>query len=731
MTATDRLFEGSALRYLAVLAAAALTFTLLPLAGVASGQVDEDRECDDAPFTDREDIPTAHRENVDCAFQEGIVQGFTDNTYRPALDVRRDQMATFIEGTLEAAGVDLPEGDSNTFDDVPDGNVHSDAVNSLAEAEIVFGGPGNLPPSQYGPALSTRRDQMTSFLIRAAEFATGNTYGSSTQQFPDVPSGNVHFQSVNGAAETELALGRTDGNFYPSENVRRDQMGSFVIRLLEFLRGELEPTTPEPTPVANRATATAAPELLRVEFVQEQLSPAPGAVALRFVYDSEIRNAPIVAASHLLYSYDGATRTPGTAASRDPNNTAASLVSFPRPQYLLATTATVARNAVQDPSGRFNPEGEWPLKAVTFTAESSGEAPQANLQSIGNFRRLTTDTEDVIVDYTFDRDAVAAGATAGEMNYWLLRQPTGAATAPVYQQGVVESIGGTNNTVVRVRFTGVAPGPTAAERADQTAAFDNQTRRGLVYLNSVADFHQSVDYRGGNTNAPDLVSVRYEEDNNFVFYTFDRVVQEGGLAPGDFWIYFRDGTMVSADAVTRTDTLTVRARFGPADAATANHVHENVAGAWVDDGAVQGQEAPMLDNADQELGRAGTYAAGWSSGPVLTDVNRDVTTDIFGTQQQNRVTFIYDKRVDTVVAGEHAVYSAEGARTAMTTCTRRTATADQHIVDCVSDVGTVTGGAIANATLAGVGHNAVMNHAATARQNQPGVIGNYEASQPV
>ena len=192
----------------------------------------------EAPFSDRNAIPTVHRPNVDCAYGAGIVTGFADNTYRPTLSVRRDQMASFIARALDAAGVELPEASGARFTDVPAGSAHDDNIHRLAAADIVLGGPAGLPIDSYGPALRVRRDQMASFLLRAAEFATDEALGSQTSAFPDVGTGNAHFANVNGAAALGLAHGFADGTYRPAAGVRRDQMSTFVIRLLTDLSEE-------------------------------------------------------------------------------------------------------------------------------------------------------------------------------------------------------------------------------------------------------------------------------------------------------------------------------------------------------------------------------------------------------------------------------------------------------------------------------------------------------------
>ncbi|HVL98459.1 MAG TPA: S-layer homology domain-containing protein [Egibacteraceae bacterium] len=294
-TAQDRM---ALLRYLAVFAAAAMMLTLLPRVGPAHGQDAPEDPTDACPinapaaaFTDRARIPDAHRANVDCAAHFEIVRGFPDNTYRPRLQVRRDQMATFIAETLDAAGVALPAGTANTFTDVPATNVHANNINRLAAAGIVEGGPLGLPGNRYGVELRTRRDQMATFLMRAAGYAFADdpdAFDSTVQQFTDVPVGNVHFQKVNGAAVAGLAEGIGGGLFAPRRETRRDQMATFVVRLLNFLvvPAIVALDAPPTRAIAQTATATAT--------VLSQLGPAVQGVVVTFVATGTVTVIPPV-----------------------------------------------------------------------------------------------------------------------------------------------------------------------------------------------------------------------------------------------------------------------------------------------------------------------------------------------------------------------------------------------------------------------------------------------------
>jgi hypothetical protein len=50
-----------------------------------------------------DDDGSVHESNIDALAEAGIVQGFADGTYRPAISVKRDQMASFVMRALDYA----------------------------------------------------------------------------------------------------------------------------------------------------------------------------------------------------------------------------------------------------------------------------------------------------------------------------------------------------------------------------------------------------------------------------------------------------------------------------------------------------------------------------------------------------------------------------------------------------------------------------------------------------
>lgn len=225
----------------------------------------------EAGFPDEDDIPAAHAGSVDCAAFFSIALGYPDGTYGADASIPRDQMASFIARTLKAADVSLPpaeEGDR--FADVPTANPHADNIRRLRAAGVVLGGPAGHGGDEYGPGLPVRRDQMASYVVRAAEYAYDEDFASQRQYFPDVPPSNVHFENVNFGVENETILGfdaglfeedHFDAPFRPRRETRRDQMASFVVRLLGFLTVPVEVAvtdhTPDPAAVDETVTVTA------------------------------------------------------------------------------------------------------------------------------------------------------------------------------------------------------------------------------------------------------------------------------------------------------------------------------------------------------------------------------------------------------------------------------------------------------------------------------------------
>lgn len=187
------------------------------------------------------DVPGAnvHERAVDCIrWWEVTVQ---NGAYGASNDVQRGQMASFLARIVTLTGGQLPEAPPDAFTD-DNGTTHERAINQLAAAKVVSGKGGGL----YAPNEGVSRAQMAAFLVRTVEYRTGQPLPPGEDAFTD-DQGNTHEPSINKAAAAGITGGSATGGYNPAGIVRRDQMGSFLARVLDLL---VESGTPakEPAP---------------------------------------------------------------------------------------------------------------------------------------------------------------------------------------------------------------------------------------------------------------------------------------------------------------------------------------------------------------------------------------------------------------------------------------------------------------------------------------------------
>lgn len=180
---------------------------------------------DDLAFEDV-DPSSPHAAAIVRAAALGLTTGVSEDPPRfaPALPVRRDQAASFVARLLATGQRELPEVDAPRFVDLA-GNVHAGAVESLAAAGIVQG----RGDARFEPASEITRAQLTSMLLEALRWSTGEPYtAEGGPHFPDVTG--VHADAIDAAYEHGLVTGRPDGTFGPGLAVRRDQAASLLVR---------------------------------------------------------------------------------------------------------------------------------------------------------------------------------------------------------------------------------------------------------------------------------------------------------------------------------------------------------------------------------------------------------------------------------------------------------------------------------------------------------------------
>jgi hypothetical protein len=184
-----------------------------------------------------------HRRAIECIAWWGITQP-VGGRYDPTRSVTRAQMASFLARLIDETDVVLPAGapDAFTDDEDPQFAPHEDNINRLAAAGIVAG----RTSTTFAPDEPVTRGQMATFIVRTAQHVTGESLPIERSWFRDRDP--THGDNVDRAATAGIATGFSNGTYRPREDVRRDQMASFLARLLDFLVDAGHATLPDEQP---------------------------------------------------------------------------------------------------------------------------------------------------------------------------------------------------------------------------------------------------------------------------------------------------------------------------------------------------------------------------------------------------------------------------------------------------------------------------------------------------
>ena len=172
----------------------------------------------------RDDDGNVHEGSIEAIAAAGITRGCNppvNDRYCPTATVTRGQMAAFLVRALDLA----PAATDYFLDDI--GSVFEDDINRLAAAGITR---GCNPPdnNRFCPDQQVTREQMAAFLVRAyglADPGAGDRFiDDDGSQFED------DIERLATAEITLGCNPPSNSRFCPQEPVRRDQMASFLAR---------------------------------------------------------------------------------------------------------------------------------------------------------------------------------------------------------------------------------------------------------------------------------------------------------------------------------------------------------------------------------------------------------------------------------------------------------------------------------------------------------------------
>jgi Tol biopolymer transport system component len=175
---------------------------------------------------------------IEAAYAAGIVQGYSDGTYKPTDPVTRDQMAVYISRALAGGDAKVPTGPATaTFSDVPIDYWAFKYVEYAVTQNVVKG----YSDGTYKPTDQVTRDQMSVFIARAIATPTVgvdlvNYTPPTTATFPDVPTNFWAYKYVEYIAQPGIGVtkGYPDGDYHPEYICTRDQIAVYVARAFKL-----------------------------------------------------------------------------------------------------------------------------------------------------------------------------------------------------------------------------------------------------------------------------------------------------------------------------------------------------------------------------------------------------------------------------------------------------------------------------------------------------------------
>lgn len=113
-------------------------------------------------FADAADISSWAKDAVAWGVENGIIKGYEDNTFGPANEITRAELATFTYRLFEEVDASL-KADAG-FTDLVAGEFYVEAVNVMANLEIIKGMGG----TSFDPAGTATRAQAAAIMVRTA-----------------------------------------------------------------------------------------------------------------------------------------------------------------------------------------------------------------------------------------------------------------------------------------------------------------------------------------------------------------------------------------------------------------------------------------------------------------------------------------------------------------------------------------------------------------------------------
>jgi alpha-tubulin suppressor-like RCC1 family protein len=170
------------------------------------------------------DVPYGHRNyaHINALVVLGIINGYSDSTFRPNNTLTRAQAAIMI---VRAAGIST-EGVSSSFTDVPPTHAAYKFISAAYQAGIING----YSDGTFRPNANVTRAQIAIMVQRAFNVQASETIIT----FTDVPEGYAPKKFIETLASQKIVNGYSDGTFKPLNNVTRAQFSTMIYNAIQY-----------------------------------------------------------------------------------------------------------------------------------------------------------------------------------------------------------------------------------------------------------------------------------------------------------------------------------------------------------------------------------------------------------------------------------------------------------------------------------------------------------------
>ncbi|MCM3711534.1 S-layer homology domain-containing protein [Sporosarcina luteola] len=118
------------------------------------------------------------------------------------------------------------------FSDVPPTKHFAEAVNELAERNVI----GGYPDGTFKPGNPITRGQAAAIIAKLIGLDTEKVKDPG---FKDVTSANGYYKAIAALAEKEIIGGYADGSYGPNEPIKRGQMASILVKAFDLPRYDI------------------------------------------------------------------------------------------------------------------------------------------------------------------------------------------------------------------------------------------------------------------------------------------------------------------------------------------------------------------------------------------------------------------------------------------------------------------------------------------------------------